>query len=281
MTRRFRCAAIPVLLCASALAPAAAEAKPRVVATLADLWAVTEQLVDGQVDVELATHFGQNPHDFEIRPSQILLVKRADLLIRNGLEEDAWIDPIVESSGNPKLLRGSPNVVEAAQGVQVLKIPRGPIDRSLGDVHPLGNPHFVADPRNLPIVSANIVAGLSRIMPELAATFEANRTAFLAKVGAAYAGWRDRGGPARHPALPPAPRALDPHDEGEAVYGDPPRELVPDRRLGLRRPGDRRQGPDRAPDPGGRAGHEGLLQVDGLPRGQPREGAAVGREGAC
>ena len=64
MTRRFRCAAIPVLLCASALAPAAAEAKPRVVATLADLWAVTEQLVDGQVDVELATHFGQNPHDF-------------------------------------------------------------------------------------------------------------------------------------------------------------------------------------------------------------------------
>ncbi|PYM33285.1 MAG: hypothetical protein DME17_18665 [Candidatus Rokuibacteriota bacterium] len=197
VTRRFRCAAIPVLLCASALAPAAAEAKPRVVATLADLWAVTEQLVDGQVDVELATHFGQNPHDFEIRPSQILLVKRADLLIRNGLEEDAWIDPIVESSGNPKLLRGSPNVVEAAQGVQVLKIPRGPIDRSLGDVHPLGNPHFVADPRNLPIVSANIVAGLSRIMPELAATFEANRTAFLAKVGAAYAGWRQTLAPHR------------------------------------------------------------------------------------
>ena len=197
MTRRFRCAAIPVLLCASALAPAAAEAKPRVVATLADLWAVTEQLVDGQVDVELATHFGQNPHDFEIRPSQILLVKRADLLIRNGLEEDAWIDPIVESSGNPKLLRGSPNVVEAAQGVQVLKIPRGPIDRSLGDVHPLGNPHFVADPRNLPIVSANIVAGLSRIMPELTPTFEANRTAFLAKVGAAYAGWRQTLAPHR------------------------------------------------------------------------------------
>jgi len=81
--------------------------------------------------------------------------------------------------------------------VQVLKIPRGPIDRSLGDVHPLGNPHFVADPRNLPIVSANIVAGLSRIMPELAATFEANRTAFLAKVGAAYAGWRQTLAPHR------------------------------------------------------------------------------------
>src|SRR5207245_8761325 len=139
-----------------------------VVATLPDLWALTRAVTGDLVSVELATRFGQNPHDMEIRPSQILLVKRADILVRNGLEEDAWIDPIIESAGNPKLLRGSPNVIEAAQGAQVLKIPHGPIDRSLGDVHPLGTPHFVADPRNLPIVSANILAGLSRVIPALA-----------------------------------------------------------------------------------------------------------------
>ena len=67
----------------------------------------------GRVDV--ATRPGQNPHDLEIRPSQILLVKRAEILVRNGLEEDAWIDPVVESSGNPRLLRGSTSVIEAVR----------------------------------------------------------------------------------------------------------------------------------------------------------------------
>lgn len=170
--------------------PPAAHAKPRIVATLPDLWSITQYLVGDMVEVQLATHFGQNPHDLEIRPSQILLVKRADLLIRNGLEEDMWIDPIVESSGNPKLLRGSPNVVEAGQGLRVLKVPQGPIDRSYGDVHPLGNPHYMLDPRNIAIVSANIVAGLSRVMPDLAPRFEANRKAFLDKVFASYERWK-------------------------------------------------------------------------------------------
>ncbi len=192
MRRLLRLLPLALALPATLLAPAAALAKPRIVATLPDLWAITEYLVGDLVDVQVATHFGQNPHDFEIRPSQMLMVKRADLLIRNGLEEDAWIDAIVESSGNPKLLRGSANVVEAVQGVEVLKVPRGPIDRSLGDVHPLGNPHYAMDPRNLPSITANIVAGLSRVMPDLAPKFEANRKALLEKVGSAYEGWKQK-----------------------------------------------------------------------------------------
>jgi zinc/manganese transport system substrate-binding protein len=186
---------------AALLVPIPATAAPRIVATLADLWAITRELVDGQVEVDLATKFGQNPHDMEIRPSQILLVKRADLLIRNGLEEDMWIDPIVESSGNPKLLRGSANVVEAVRGVQALKVPAGPVDRSMGDVHPLGNPHFDFDPRNLPAVTANIVSGLSWLMPERAAAFEASRKAFLEKAAYAYERWKKALAPYRGAGL--------------------------------------------------------------------------------
>lgn len=189
------------ILGASLLVPIPATAAPRIVATLADLWAITRQLVDGEVEVDVATKFGQNPHDMEIRPSQILLVKRADLLIRNGLEEDMWIDPIVEASGNPKLLRGSPNVVEAMRGVQVLKVPPGPVDRSMGDVHPLGNPHFDLDPRNLPTVTANIVSGLSRLMPDRAARFETSRNLFLEKVARAYEGWKKALAPYRGAGL--------------------------------------------------------------------------------
>src|SRR2546426_2620832 len=87
------------------------------------------------------------------------LVRRADVLVRNGLEEDAWIDVIVRGAANPRLLRGSPNVVEASQGIRVLKVPAGHVDRSLGDVHPLGSPHYTLDPDNAVIVTGNIAAG--------------------------------------------------------------------------------------------------------------------------
>jgi ABC-type Zn uptake system ZnuABC Zn-binding protein ZnuA len=195
--RLIRFTALGAAVALLGLAPAAGEAKPRVVATLANLWSITRAITGDLVDLQLATRATQNPHDFEIRPSQMLMVKRADVLIRNGLEEDAWVDAIVEGSGNPRLLRGSPNVIEAVRGVQVLKVPTGPIDRSMGDIHPLGNPHYTLDPANLPFVTANIVAGLSRAMPDLAARFEANRTAFLEKVAEAERRWRQTLAPFR------------------------------------------------------------------------------------
>lgn len=170
--------------------PTAAEAKLRVVATLPDLWALTRAVAGDLVDVQLAIRLGQNPHDMEIRPSQILLVKRADVLVRNSLEEDAWVDPIVEGSGNPKLSRGSPNVIEAGRGVKVLGVPTGPVDRSMGDVHPLGNPHYTLDPANVPLVTQHIVAGLARVAPELGPKLEASRKALLEKVAAADRRWK-------------------------------------------------------------------------------------------
>jgi zinc/manganese transport system substrate-binding protein len=162
----------------------------RIVATLPDLWTLTRAVVGHAASVELATRMGQNPHDMEIRPSQTLLVRRADVLIRNGLEEDAWIDPVVEGAGNPKLLRGSPNVIEAARGVAILKIPMVPVDRSMGDVHPAGNPHYTLDPGNIPIVTANIATGLARLAPDLAPKLEANRQAFLERVATADRRWK-------------------------------------------------------------------------------------------
>ena len=178
-----------------------AHAKLRVVATLPDLWALTRAVAGDQLEVEVATRFGQNPHDMEIRPSQILLIKRADILVRNGLEEDAWIDPIVEGAGNPKLLRGSPNVIEASRGIPPLKVPVGAVDRALGDVHPSGNPHFTLDPANIPTVTATIANGLARIAPDLASRFEANRQAFLEKVAAADRRWKQILAPYRNARL--------------------------------------------------------------------------------
>jgi ABC-type Zn uptake system ZnuABC Zn-binding protein ZnuA len=180
---------------------APAQSRLRVLTTLPDLWAITRALVGDLGEVQVATRPGQNPHDLEIRPSQIVLIKRAEILVRNGLDEDAWIDPVIESSGNPRLLRGAPGVVEAVQGVAVLKVRTGPVDRSLGDVHPSGNPHFTLDPETLPIVTANIVAGLARLRPDLAEPLERHRRAFLDEVGEAARGWRRALAPYRGAAV--------------------------------------------------------------------------------
>jgi zinc/manganese transport system substrate-binding protein len=179
-----------VVLLIVALAGPAAAAKLRVVATLPDLWAITRAVTGDEATVEVATRFGQNPHDMEVRPSQSLLLRRADVLVRNTFEEDAWVDAVVEGAGNPKLLRGSPNVIEAGRGIAPMKVPTIRVDRSMGDVHPLGSPHYTLDPDNMPLVTANIVAGLARVAPELAAKLEANRRTFLESVAAAQRGWK-------------------------------------------------------------------------------------------
>ncbi len=196
-TARVLVAGALALLAAACPAPAPAQPRLRVLATLPDLWAITRALVEDLADVQVATRPGQNPHDLEIRPSQIVLVKRAEVLVRNGLDEDAWIDPVIESSGNPRLLRGAPSVVEAVRGLTVLKVRTGPVDRSLGDVHPSGNPHFTLDPGTIPVVTANIVAGLVRLRPYLAEPLEANRRSFLEELATAARRWGEALAPYR------------------------------------------------------------------------------------
>ena len=189
-----------------------AEAKLRAVATLPDLFILTRAVAGDLATLDLIARFGQNPHDMEVRPSQVLLVRRADVLVRNGLEEDAWIDVMAHASANPRMLRGSPYVIEASQGIEVLKVLSGRVDRSMGDVHPLGSPHFTLDPDNVAIVTANIVAGLTRAAPEQARVFEANRQAFLEKVAEADRRWKS--------ALAPFPGAgiVSYHDSWPYFY---------------------------------------------------------------
>jgi zinc/manganese transport system substrate-binding protein len=189
-------AAALVLLGALA-AGAGAQARVRVVATLPDLYVITKAMLGESADIEVVARFGQNPHDMEVRPSHMLMLRRADVLVRNGLEEDAWIDVIALGSNNPKMVRGMPNVIEASPGILVLKVPSGRVDRGLGDVHPLGSPHFTLDPGNMPLVTANIARGLARVVPDQAAAIEAGRAAFLARVEAASLGWKETLAPFR------------------------------------------------------------------------------------
>jgi zinc/manganese transport system substrate-binding protein len=161
----------------------------RVVTTTADLKALTEAVGGDLVEVDSLARGNQNPHDLEIRPSLMVKVRRADLLVINGLELDQWAEVVVQGANNPKVLPGTPGRVDASEGLPILEVPTTRVDRSLGDVHPVGNPHYTPDPGLAPQVTANILNGLVRLRPESRPAFENNRAEFLARLEQAMRGW--------------------------------------------------------------------------------------------
>jgi zinc/manganese transport system substrate-binding protein len=169
--------------------PARAAEKIRVVTTTTDLKALTEAVGGDLVEVDALARGNQNAHDLEIRPSLMVKVRRAELLIMNGLELDGWAEVVVQGANNPKVIPGAPGRVDASEGILVLEVPHSRVDRSMGDVHPVGNPHYTVDPGMAPAITANVLQGLARIAPQHRATFERNRQDFLRRLDQAMARW--------------------------------------------------------------------------------------------
>jgi ABC-type Zn uptake system ZnuABC Zn-binding protein ZnuA len=168
----------------------------RVVTTIPDLKALAEAVGGDLVEVDSLTRGTQNVHEAEVRPSMMVKLRRADVLVENGLDLDAWIDVAVQGANNGALVRGAPGRIDVSRNVPVLDVPAGRVDRSMGDVHPRGNPHVTLDPGLAPILTGNIADGLARIAPQHRATFDRNRQAFLARLESEMARWAD----ALHPA---------------------------------------------------------------------------------
>src|SRR5215467_13586799 len=111
-----------------AAASGQADAKIRVVTTTTDLKALTEAVGGDLVDVDSLARGNQNPHDLEVRPSLMVKVRRADVLVVNGLELDGWAEVVVQGANNPKVIPGAPGRVDASQGVGVLEVPTTRVD---------------------------------------------------------------------------------------------------------------------------------------------------------
>ena len=171
--------------------PVGAADKIQVVATTTDLKALTEAVGGDLVEVDALARGNQNPHDLEVRPSLMVKVRRADVIVMNGLELDQWAEVVIQGANNPKVNPGALGRVDASEGILVLEVPKTRVDRSMGDVHPMGNPHYTADPGMAPAVTANILNGLARVAPQSRAAFERNRAAFLARLEQAQARWTE------------------------------------------------------------------------------------------
>ena len=174
------------------LAPLSALANVNVFACEPEWAALAKEIGGDKVSVFAATTAFQDPHHIEARPSLIARMRSADLVVCSGSElEIGWLPLLLTQSGNSRVQPGSPGYLEASQYVVRLEVPRV-VDRSMGDVHPNGNPHIQTDPRNIAKVADALAARLTELDRANAAAYGARAADFMKRWQAAVERWQQQ-----------------------------------------------------------------------------------------
>ena len=172
-------------------AAGSAQAALDVVTTTEDLAALTREVGGDKVKVEALGRGYQDPHFVEAKPSFILKLHGADLLVAVGRElEIGWLPPLIQQSRNAKIQPGAAGYLDASLSARILEIPQGQITRAMGDVHPLGNPHYWLDPENGRRIAKAIADKLAALDPADAASFAAREADFERRLTEAEKRWQ-------------------------------------------------------------------------------------------
>lgn len=175
-----------------AAAPAQAASKLKIVTATTDLAALAEEVGGDRVSVESIARGYQDPHFVEAKPSFLLKLRQADLLVVVGLQlEISWLPPLITQCGNPRIQIGAPGYLDASQFAEILDIPTGPVTRAMGDVHPFGNPHYWLDAENARRIARGIRMKLAEMRPDDAAYFEQRFQSFSQRLGQAEKIWEE------------------------------------------------------------------------------------------
>jgi len=179
------------------LAGQPAHAALRVLATTPEWAALVSELGGDKVDVYAATSAFQDAHRVDAKPSLVARARNADLVVATGADlEIGWLPVLLRESGNARIQPGSPGYFEAASQLRLLEIPTS-VDRSMGDVHPLGNPHVHLDPHNIALVAAALATRLAAVDAANAKVYEARAADFQARWRAAITRWEQQAAPLR------------------------------------------------------------------------------------
>ena len=170
--------------------PLGAQSKLSVVTTTEDLAAIAREVGGDHITVESIARGYQDPHFVEAKPSFILKMQKANILILVGRElEIGWLPPLIQQSRNSKIQVGADGHVDASLKARILEIPQGQITRAEGDVHPLGNPHYWLDPENGKIIAREIFDAFVRFRPNDSTYFEQRLDDFLNRLSEAEKRW--------------------------------------------------------------------------------------------
>lgn len=178
------------LLIATLLSPAAEARKLNVVTATTDLAALAQEVGGDKISVEAIAKGYQDPHFVEAKPSFLLRLRQADLLIVVGLQlEIGWLPPLIAQSGNAKIQVGANGYLDASQFAEILDVPQGTVTRAMGDVHPLGNPHYWLDPDNGRRIAHGIANRFAEMDPGDGAYFQQRFQDFEKRLTAAEQKW--------------------------------------------------------------------------------------------
>lgn len=184
---------VPCFMALVLIAPNFAHAKLKVITTTTTLADLTKKVGGEHISVESITRPGQDPHFLEAKPSYMVKLRDADLLIIVGLDlEIGWLRNVVRGARNPKLREGEAGYLNTGSLISAIDLPNGKVDRADGDVHPLGNPHFYLDPTQVEKIVPAIAAKLSQLDPSHSNEFSRNSTELVKAIREKHAAWTSR-----------------------------------------------------------------------------------------
>jgi len=163
-----------------------------VVTTTEDLADLVKEVGGDKVKVVSLSYGYQDPHLVEPRPSMVVQLKKADMLVKIGMDLDIWVDSLIQAARNTNIIYGAKGYVDASVGILRLEVPGGKIDASMGDIHIYGNPHYWLDPKNAKPITKNILDGLCKISPENTEYFKNNRDSYLEKLDKMVKIWDEK-----------------------------------------------------------------------------------------
>jgi zinc/manganese transport system substrate-binding protein len=174
------------------LAQSVAQATLNVVATTPDLGAIAKEIGANKIEVTTLGKPTEDPHFVDAKPSFIVKLNHADAVVEGGAElEIGWLPALLDQARNSKIVNGAPGHIACAVGVPLLDVP-ATLDRSRGDIHAAGNPHYIIAPSNAKLVAKNIADGFCAIDPKSVDVYRANLKTFDDEIDAKLAVWRQK-----------------------------------------------------------------------------------------
>ena len=196
MSKRLFASSVLLLTAAAGITQAAS--KLNVMTATQDLASLAREVGGDLINADSIAMGYQDPHFVAPKPSFLLKLQKADLLVVVGLQlEIGWLPPLITQSRNSKIQVGAPGYLDMSQSCQILEIPTGQVTRAMGDVHPLGNPHYWLDPDNGRRIAKTLAAKLSEMQPANAAAFAQRYADFDKRLAAAEKGWEAKMAPYR------------------------------------------------------------------------------------
>jgi zinc/manganese transport system substrate-binding protein len=174
---------IPIILFATVLLPVFAQANLKIVTTAPDFADIAREIGDGKVDVHSVMRGPENIHNVIPKPTEMVYLNQADLFANSGLDAEPWLDNLLAGARNSKVERNHPGFVDMSEGITIKDAPAGHIDRSQGDVHAYGNPHYTLNPQVAQRMAVTLVKAMSKADSANAQLYVANAKKFVEEMG--------------------------------------------------------------------------------------------------